>query len=109
MAEAKITKKEMVQLSSSQVEHLKKLARVEFGEKETEDLAGDLAGILGFVEQLKEIDVGGAEEVYAGAQKNIFRADENPLEFNEKLLGNLIGAFPEKEKTYLKVKAVIKK
>jgi|SRR3989338_7197994 len=102
MSEAKITKKD--------IEHLKKLARVEFGEKETEALAGDLEKILSYVEMLKEVDVSGVSEMTntAGAH-NIFRADKNPLEFNEKLLGNLIGAFPEKEKTYLKVKAVIKK
>jgi len=110
MIESKITKKDMVRLGSSQVEHLKKLARVEFGEKETEALAGDLERILAYIESLKEVDVSNVLEMthVAGAY-NVFRADENPLEFNEKSLGNLIGAFPKKEKTYLKVKAVIKK
>lgn len=102
MSETKITKKD--------IEHLKKLARVEFGDAETEALMGDLERILGFVETLKEVDVSGAPEMtHAGTQKNIFRKDENPREFNEELVGKLISAFPEKEKTYLKVKAVLKK
>ena len=101
MSEAKITKKD--------VEHLKKLARVEFGEKETDDLVGDLGSILDFVERLKEVDVSGISENLGINLKNIFRADEKPQEFDEEKIGKLISQFPEKEKTYLKVKAVIKK
>lgn len=102
MSEAKITKKD--------VEHLKKLARVEFVEKETEELVEDLERILGFVDQLKEIDVSNVSEMtHAAELKNIFRKDEKSQEFDETLLSNLISAFPEKEKTHLKVKAVLKK
>lgn len=102
MSEVKITKKE--------IEHLKKLARVEFGEKETEDLAQDLERILGYVEMLKEVDISGVSEMtHAAELKNIFRKDENPKKFDKELMGELISSFPEKEKTYLKVKAVIKK
>ncbi|HEY4522000.1 MAG TPA: Asp-tRNA(Asn)/Glu-tRNA(Gln) amidotransferase subunit GatC [Candidatus Paceibacterota bacterium] len=102
MSEEKISKKE--------IEHLKSLARVQFGEKETEDLVGDLEKILDFVEQLKEVDISNVPEMtHAADLKNVFRKDENPKEFDEQLVGNLISAFPEKEKTYLKVKAVIKK
>ena len=102
MSESKITKKD--------VEHLKKLARVEFGEKETEELVADLGNILGFVEQLKEVDISNLPETtHATDLKNIFRADENPREFDEEYIVKLISRFPKKEKTYLKVKAVIKK
>ena len=102
MSESKITKKD--------VEHLKKLARVEFGEKETEKLVADLGSILDFVEQLKEVDVSTIPETtHATDLKNIFRADENSREFDGEYIGKLISQFPEKEKTYLKVKAVIKK
>lgn len=110
MTDAKITKKDIVRLRSPQVEHLKKLARVEFGEKETEALAGDLEGILNYVETLKEVDIEGVSEVtHAADLKNVFRKDENPREFNEELVSKLISAFPEGEKTYLRVKAVLKK
>ncbi|MEK7503279.1 MAG: Asp-tRNA(Asn)/Glu-tRNA(Gln) amidotransferase subunit GatC [Patescibacteria group bacterium] len=102
MSEARITKKD--------IEHLKKLARVEFGEKKTEELAGDLERIIGYIEMLKEVDVSNVSEMtHVGGERNIFRADKNPIEFNETMLGKLISAFPEKEKTYLKVKAVLKK
>lgn len=122
MSETKITKKD--------IEHLKKLARVEFGDAETEDLARDLENILSFVEQLKEADVSSVPEMtHAADLKNVFRKDENPQEFDENRLRRLISLFPEKAPTpfgvgaptsdknklsvggkiYLKVKAVIKK
>ena len=49
MVESKITKKD--------IEHLKKLARVQFGEKETEELTESVGDILKFIEQLKEVDI----------------------------------------------------
>lgn len=102
MSESKITKKD--------IEHLKKLARVGFGDAETEALTGDLERILGFVEQLKEVDISNVPETtHAADLKNVFRKDENPQRFDEVMLSGLISAFPEKEKTYLKVKSVLKK
>ena len=102
MSEEKISKKE--------IEHLKNLARVQFGEKETEELTESVGDILKFVEQLKEVDISNAPEMtHAADLKNVFRKDKNPKEFDEESAGKLIGVFPESEKTYLKVKAVIKK
>ncbi len=102
MSESKITKKD--------IENLKKLSRVEFGEKETEALTGDLEKILNYIETLKEVDVSNISEMtHAADLKNVFRKDENPQKFSEDLLGRLISVFPEKERTYLKVKAVLKK
>ena len=97
-------------ITKKDIEHLKKLARVEFGEKETEELTESVGDILKFIEQLKEVDIESVPEMtHAGTEKNIFRKDKNPQKFDEALLGRLISTFPEKEKTYLKVKAVINK
>lgn len=102
MTDVKITKKD--------IEHLKKLARVEFSDKDTETLAGDLEGILNYVETLKEVDIEGVSEVtHAADLKNVFRKDEDLREFDNELASKLISAFPEQEKTYLRVKAVLKK
>lgn len=106
MVGEKITKKD--------IEHLKHLARVEFYEKEADELVEDLERILEYVATLKEVDVLNVSEMtHAADLKNVFRKDENsPLAgkgFDEELIGHLISAFPEKEKTYLKVKAVQKR
>lgn len=104
-------------ISEEEIEHLKDLARVEFGEKETEKLAKDLGEILGYVETLKEVDVSSVAEMTHALEsmKNVFRKDsaESPLrgaaELNRQseLTSDLINAFPEKEKNYLKVKSIL--
>ena len=109
-------------ISKKDIEHLKDLSRVEFGENETEKLAKDLGAILAHIDSLKDADVSGvAEAVCATDLKNIFRADnkithptsltlrEEPDEYST--AKDLIGAFPEKHEadhgTYLKVKSIL--
>lgn len=110
-------------ISKDDIEHLKGLARVEFGEKETEKLATDLGDILGYIDILKEADVlGVSESAYSTDLKNVFRKDEEAarlpageagdVEANKyDTAGELIKSFPEKaggeHGTYLKVKAIL--
>ena len=92
-------------ISKDDIKHLEELARVEFGDKETERLAKDLGGILGYVDQLKDADVSGVEEMTRSVNlKNIFRKDLNK---QSELVAELRDAFPEKENNYLKVKAIL--
>ncbi len=106
-------------ISKEDIEHLKDLARVEFGEKETEALAKDFGSILGYVEKLNEVDVSNVPEAaYAHELSNIERKDSDTgyaaTSMNdEETSGNLIKGFPEKEKIadahgyYLKVKNIL--
>lgn len=97
-------------ISKKDVEHLKKLARLEFEEKETEKLTEDLEKILNYMNVLNEVDFESVSQIpHSFFLKNVFRKDENPKEFDEKLTANLISSFPEKKETYLKVKVVLKK
>ena len=93
-------------ISKEDIKHLEELARVKFNEKQEEErLAKDLGGILGYVDQLKEADVSGVEEMtHSVSLKNIFRKDSNK---QSELVAELINAFPEKENNYLKVKAIL--
>ena len=95
-------------ISEEEIEHLKDLARVEFGEKETEKLAKDFGDILGYVGELKKVDVSGVLEMTHALEgvKNVFRKDEEAKEGGG-LASDLINAFPEKENNYLKVKAIL--
>ena len=43
------------------VRHIARLARLEVGEAQSQALVGELNGILGWIEQLKEIDTKGIE------------------------------------------------
>ena len=101
-------------ISKEEIEHLKDLARVEFGKAETEKLAKDLGEILGYVDELKEVDVTGVPEMTHAVEgmKNVFRKDDSgdsprsgaPENYNTP---DLTGAFPEKEKKYLKVQSIL--
>ena len=53
------------------------LARLHLGEDERVKLQGQLEGILGYVEELKQVDVSGVEPMtHAIPVRNVFRADE---------------------------------
>ncbi len=100
-------------ISSSDIEHLKDLARVEFDEKETEALKGDLNAILGYIDQLKEADVSGVPEMTHALEgvTNVMRADniaeKKEAEHESEEARAVIDAFPERQGTYLKVKAIL--
>ena len=106
-------------ISKVEIEHLKDLARVEFGEAETKKLAKDLGDILSYVDELKKVDVSGAPEMTHALEnvKNVFRKDDfgdspamaGAAELNKQseLARDLINAFPDKKNNYLKVKAIL--
>ena len=106
-------------ISKAEIEHLKDLARVEFNKKETEKLAKDLGEILGYVDELKSVDVSSAPEMTHALEgaKNVFRKDKvesHPLTPSLRVregeggrVNDLVDAFPEKENNYLKVKAIL--
>lgn len=59
------------------IEKISKLARLEFSEKEKEDLVKKLSNILGYVENLQSIDTTGVEITYnPNGFENQFRKDE---------------------------------
>ena len=52
-------------VSTEQVRHIAKLARIAMSDEEIERLAPELNNILGWVEQLQEVDVSGIEPMTA--------------------------------------------
>ncbi len=51
----------MASLSTDQVRHIAKLARLELSDEEVEKFARELSSILGYVEALQKIDTKGVE------------------------------------------------
>ncbi|MDP2668737.1 MAG: Asp-tRNA(Asn)/Glu-tRNA(Gln) amidotransferase subunit GatC [bacterium] len=103
-------------ISKEDIEHLKDLARIEFGEEETKKLTKDLGDILSYIDVLKEADVSGAgEATYAIDLKNIFRKDgergRDSSVIQAEIARGLIDAFPDKSEgehgAYLKVKSIL--
>jgi aspartyl-tRNA(Asn)/glutamyl-tRNA(Gln) amidotransferase subunit C len=81
-------------ISRQEVEHVARLARLHFDEPELERLQGELSKIIGYVDQLGELDLTGVEPTaHAVALENVLRPDE-PWESlsQEQALSNAPGA-----------------
>lgn len=88
--------------------HLSKLSRIKVSEKESKELQKDLDAILGYVNQLKKVDVSGVSEFTNAVEVfNVVRADdaENPFGKRE----DLVQAASAREKGFVKVKAVFER
>lgn len=67
----------MTRLTQDQVRHIAKLARLRLSDAEVEKFAGELTSILGFIEQLSEVDTKGVEPTaQVTGMVNRFRDDE---------------------------------
>ena len=98
----------MTHINEETLEYLAKLSRMDLDEGEKKKLAGDLEEILNHFEELNEVDTTGVEPMTGGtAQRNIFREDDSDT--RKEINGSsedIIEAFPEKARGYLKVPAV---
>ena len=64
-------------MSQIDIKHVAKLARLHLTEEESKNLSGQLSQILGFVENLKEVNVEGVEPTSHPLKiSNVFRPDE---------------------------------
>ena len=62
------------------VEHIAKLARLNFSNEEYEKLTHDMNNVLGYIDQLSELDVlkvEPLENINESVEKNVFRKDES--------------------------------
>lgn len=92
-------------ISKDEVKNIAGLARVGLGEKEIEKYAKDLSSILGWVEQLKEVDVSGVEPAaHIAGVDNVMREDKAG-DFAGK--DKIISMFPEKKDNFNKVRSVL--
>jgi aspartyl-tRNA(Asn)/glutamyl-tRNA(Gln) amidotransferase subunit C len=64
-------------ISRREVEHVARLARLHFDEEELARLQPELDQIIGYVQQLAELDLSGLETTsHAVALKNVLRPDQ---------------------------------
>jgi aspartyl-tRNA(Asn)/glutamyl-tRNA(Gln) amidotransferase subunit C len=67
----------MTNISTDDVQHLAQLSSLQLDDTETEALRVDLANILGYIEQLSELDTQGVEPTYQVTDlQNVWREDE---------------------------------
>ena len=66
-------------VTKNDVQKIAKLARLEFNESEVDSYTSDLNNVLGYIDQLKEVDVSGVaplENINETVELNYFRKDE---------------------------------
>ncbi len=66
----------MTQISTDDVQHLAQLSSLQLDEAEVESLRTDLESIVGYIEQLSELDTSGVEPTYQVTDlQNVWRED----------------------------------
>lgn len=92
----------MAKLTRDDVLHLAQLARIQLSDDEIVRLESELGSILGYVEQLNDVDVSGlAPTTQVSGLTNVMRQDE-PLEYQAKP-GKLLRLAPDADDQHIKV------
>jgi aspartyl-tRNA(Asn)/glutamyl-tRNA(Gln) amidotransferase subunit C len=92
-------------LDNATVRRIARLARIRMDEAEVERLAGELSGILAYVEQLGEVDVSGVAPLSGGAQMAM-RLREDAVTDGEQVEAVLANA-PDREGDFYAVPKVV--
>jgi aspartyl-tRNA(Asn)/glutamyl-tRNA(Gln) amidotransferase subunit C len=66
----------MTQISTKEVQHLARLSSLQLDDDESENLRADLENIVGYIEQLSELDTTGVQPTYQVTDlQNVWRED----------------------------------
>ncbi len=105
-----ISKEQAPKISTGQVEHIAKLARIELTEKEKEKFSKELSLVLDYIDKLNQIDTGNIKPIQQiTGLETIMRKDElNPKIQNTNYpptgeAGKILDGAPEKKDNYFKV------
>jgi len=93
-------------ITTTELEHLATLSRIKLTEEDKQSFQKEFDSILGYVDQLKKVDVSMDAEGRVGAVKNVMRPDEavtTSAEDRERLLN----AAPQREGDFVAVKKII--
>jgi len=100
----------MAEITKKTLEHLADLARIKLNSAEEKKFLADLEKILNHFKELQGLDIEGVEPMSGGRQlKNVFREDGTALRDGverERETRNIVDAFPETEKGYLRIPPV---
>lgn len=92
-------------ISRKDVQHIARLARIEFTQDEEGKFGEELSAILDFVAKLNEVDTATVEPESGGTELiNVMREDAPGARYPEP--GGLIEAAPRKRDRYVEVQAV---
>ena len=92
-------------VSTEQVRHIAKLARIAMSDEEIERLAPELNNILGWVEQLGEVNTDGVEPLTAVIDQKLRLRDDQVTEGN--IRDEILANAPEAQHGFFAVPKVI--
>lgn len=94
-------------LSIEEIKHVAGLARLSLSDEELDRYGGQLSAVLGYIDQLKEVDTEGVEEcAQVTGLENVYREDKAEVWANKERVAALSQA-PGFEDSYIKVKKVL--
>ena len=96
----------MTHISTENVQHLAQLSSLQLSADETEARRGDLEGIIGYIQQLSELDTSGVEPTYQVTDlQNVWRDDVVDTYGVDR--DTLLARAPEVEAAQIKVPKVL--
>ena len=96
----------MSTITTDDVRHLAQLSNLQISDDEVDTLRGDLENILGYIEQLSELDTNGEEPTYqVTALENVWRDDE--VQTSSVTRERLLSLAPEQADNSVKVPKVL--
>ena len=96
----------MSTITTDDVRHLAQLSNLQISDDEVDTLRGDLENILGYIEQLSELDTSGEEPTYqVTALENVWRDDE--VQTSSVTRERLLSLAPEQADNSVKVPKVL--
>ncbi len=96
-----------MKLEKKDIEHIAKLARLDLSEEEYEKFGPQLSGILGYIDQLQEVDTSQVEPTaQVTGLENGLREDEI-IAWNKEEAEQALNQAPEVEDHQVKVKRVL--
>ncbi len=93
-------------ITPAEIEKLATLARIKITEEDKVSLVKEFDSILGYIDQLKKVEVSTDTEGRVGAVKNIMRPDEARQISKEDREG-LLSEAPDREGDFIAVKKIL--
>lgn len=93
-------------ITITEIEKLAVLSRIKLDEEDKENLVSEFDSILGYIDQLKKVEVSLEAENRIGSVKNVMREDivENTPELDRE---NLLNEAPNRQGDFITVKKII--
>jgi len=94
-------------ISLEEVKKIAELARIEVSPEEAEKFSGELSDVLGYIDQLSEVDTKSVEPIsQITGLVNVVREDISE-DFDEEMRRELVERARDKKEDYIKVKSVM--